>query len=200
MFTGIVETTATLVKKEHYANNINLYLSVSFLHELKIDQSIAHNGVCLTVVEINNDTYKVTAVAETLNKTNLSNLQVGDRVNIERCMALGGRLDGHIVQGHVDCTGKCTSITNKEGSWIIAFEYDKSTGHLTVPKGSICVNGVSLTVVDSLPGYFTVTIIPYTFNHTCFKALQVGDDINLEFDILGKYILRYMEVFKNQLN
>jgi riboflavin synthase len=188
MFTGIIEAmgTVTGVKK----NNSNLTFSIQspFLHEVKIDQSIAHNGVCLTVDGIFDDHYTVTAIDETLQKTNLGDLQPGSLVNLERCLRLGDRLDGHIVQGHVDTTARVIRVTDHQGSWEYGFEYEPS-GFITVSKGSICVNGVSLTVVQSAPGNFSVAIIPYTFEHTNFKNLQPGSRVNLEFDLVGKYIL-----------
>jgi riboflavin synthase len=160
---------------------------------LKVDQSLAHNGVCLTVVEIRADQYRVTAIDETLQKTNLGDLKIGQKVNLERCMAANARFDGHIVQGHVDLTGFCTEIKDQQGSWEYRFTYPLSSGHVTVEKGSICVNGTSLTVVDSQADSFSVCIIPYTFEHTVFHQLQVGDRVNLEFDILGKYIKKLMQ-------
>jgi len=188
MFSGIVETLGeiTFLKKE----KSNLYITIksNFTSELKIDQSIAHNGVCLTVIAIDKDQYTVTAIDETLQKTNLGLLQVGDKVNLERCLKVGDRLDGHIVQGHIDQTGICKLIEEKNGSWVFTFEYDSKTKNITVEKGSICVNGVSLTVVNSNENSFSVCIIPYTFEYTNFKNIKAGTIVNLEFDILGKYI------------
>lgn len=190
MFTGIIEALGKVEKIEKKGQNINFTLSAPFVNELKIDQSVAHNGVCLTVVDLSTDNYTVTAIAETLNKTNLSAWQVGTLVNLERCMQLGGRLDGHIVQGHVDTTGECTAIKEIDGSWEFEFSYDAS--HVTVNKGSITINGVSLTVVQSKKGFFSVCIIPYTYEHTSFHQLKVGDRVNLEFDIIGKYVERLL--------
>ena len=192
MFTGIVEATGRVRSVRKEGSNVHFEIETPFLSELKIYQSIAHNGTCLTVVAISNDAYTVTAIDETLQKTNLGDLAIGSEVNLERCMILGGRLDGHIVQGHVDQTGICTAVEDQNGSWKFSFEYDKSSGHVTVSKGSICVNGVSLTVVDSSPGNFSVAIIPYTFEHTVFKHIRIGDRVNLEFDILGKYVAALM--------
>ena len=192
MFTGIIEATGTVRAIRRNGSNVDFDISSPFLSELKIDQSVAHNGACLTVVKIANDTYTVTAIDETLKKTNLGDWAVGTEVNLERCMILGGRLDGHIVQGHVDLVGTCTSVKDANGSWLFAFEYDKSSGHVTVPKGSICVNGVSLTVVESSPGKFSVAIIPYTFEHTSFKHIKAGHKVNLEFDVIGKYVAAMM--------
>lgn len=193
MFTGIIEDIAIVEKVEQEGTNVHFWLNCSFTHELKIDQSVAHNGVCLTVVEINGNSYRVTAIEETLNRTNLGQLKVGQKVNLERCMRLNDRLDGHIVQGHVDQTGTLKSIENKNGSYILRFQYDEeSTGHVTVTKGSICVNGISLTVVDSTIGEFSVAIIPYTWEHTNLHELSIGSLVNLEFDIIGKYIHRLM--------
>ena len=193
MFTGIVETTGLVRSVRADGGNVHFDIEAPFLPELKIDQSIAHNGACLTVVGISENIYTVTAIAETLLKTNLSDLLPGAEVNLERCMILGGRLDGHIVQGHVDLVGTCTSVEDQNGSWLFAFEYDTNSGHVTVGKGSICVNGVSLTVVDSSPGKFSVAIIPYTYNHTVFKHLRKGHRVNLEFDIIGKYVAEMMK-------
>lgn len=193
MFTGIVESMATVVNLEKEGTNLHLWLECDFTDELKIDQSISHNGVCLTVVEIIGKTYKVTAIDETLKKTNLGQISLNDKINLERCMRLNDRLDGHIVQGHVDQTAVLKSVLNENGSYILSFEYDEnSTGNVTVPKGSICVNGISLTVVDSQIGEFSVAIIPYTWENTNLHTLNPGDIVNLEFDIIGKYIQRLM--------
>ncbi|CAN5636445.1 riboflavin synthase [soil metagenome] len=192
MFTGIIESTGKVLSIHEEGSNKTFQLSCSFLSELKIDQSLAHNGVCLTVTDIRNDSYSVTAIAETLRRTNLGALKSSDVVNLERCMKADGRLDGHIVQGHVDLTGNCASIQEENGSWIFEFTYNASSSHYTVEKGSICVNGVSLTVVDSSPGKFSVAIIPYTYEHTGFHALLKGDTVNLEFDVIGKYVTAYM--------
>lgn len=193
MFTGIVENIAIVEKIEKEGSNLHFWLNCDFTNELKIDQSISHNGVCLTVVEISDAVYKVTAIDETLKKTNLGQVAVGSKVNLERCMRLNDRLDGHIVQGHVDQTGVLTDIHNENGSYLLNFQYDEnSTGNVTVPKGSICVNGVSLTVVHSQKGEFSVAIIPYTWENTNLHALKPGESVNLEFDIIGKYIQRLM--------
>lgn len=198
MFSGIIETLGEVVALHHEKSNLHLTIKSSFTNELKVDQSIAHNGVCLTVVSIKNDTYIVTAIAETLQKTNLSYLKPGSIVNLERCMKLGDRLDGHIVQGHVDQTAVCKSVIETEGSWTFTFEYDASQNNITVEKGSVCVNGVSLTVVNSRNNSFSVCIIPYTFEHTNFKDIQPGTVVNLEFDILGKYISKLVaKSYKN---
>ena len=190
MFTGIIETLGTIaeIKKDH--DNLHLTIASSITNELKIDQSVSHNGVCLTVVGINNDQYTVTAIRETLEKTNLSDWNTGDVVNLERAMKLGDRLDGHIVQGHVDQTGICTNIENANGSWYYTFEYDSALNNITIEKGSITVNGVSLTVVNSKHNEFSVAIIPYTYEHTNFHSFKVGTKINLEFDVIGKYVSR----------
>jgi riboflavin synthase len=193
MFTGIVEAMGSLVKTESKGTNVEFWFTCPFTQELKVDQSLAHNGVCLTVVEIQGSQYRVTAIDETLQKTNLGDLKIGQKVNLERCMAANARFDGHIVQGHVDLTGICTEITDQNGSWEYRFSYPKSSGHVTVEKGSICVNGTSLTVVDSQDDSFTVCIIPYTYEHTVFHQLSIGDRVNLEFDILGKYIKKLMQ-------
>ncbi len=190
MFTGIIEDLGEVTNLKQESANLHISIQAAFTKELKIDQSIAHNGVCLTVIEILNDSYTVTAIKETLLKTNLAYLKKGDFVNLERCVRLNARLDGHIVQGHVDQTAVCTNIIEESGSWKYSFEYDLSYGHITVPKGSVCVNGVSLTVVDSQKGSFSVAIIPYTFNHTNFKSIKIGNSVNIEFDIIGKYISR----------
>ena len=188
MFTGIIETLATIIATKYEGTNVTYTLKSSVAHELKIDQSVAHNGVCLTVVKVENDTYAVTAIQETLNKTSLGNWQVGTEVNLERCLMANGRFDGHFVQGHVDQTGICTNITEENGSWLFDFEYDENSHNITVEKGSICINGVSLTCFNSKNNGFRVAIIPYTYEHTNFKNLKVGDKVNLEFDIIGKYL------------
>ena len=193
MFSGIGETTARVAAIREEGGNRHFTLECPFTDELKIDQSIAHNGVCLTVVSIEGDRYTTTAIRETLLKSNLGGLRVGDPVNLERSMRPDALLDGHIVQGHVDQTARCTAIDEADGSWYFAFEYDPSQGNVTVEKGSVAVNGVSLTVVDSREGAFRVAIIPYTYEHTNFHALKVGSTVNLEFDIVGKYIARLME-------
>ncbi len=201
MFSGIVEESAIVRKLQRDGGNLHLTLSCSFVNELKIDQSVAHNGVCLTVVNINGDEYTVTAIQETLDRSNLGGLKVGDRVNVERSMLMNGRLDGHIVQGHVDCTAQCTAISEADGSRYFTFEYlfnreMAEQGYVTVEKGSVTVNGVSLTVCNSKPNSFQVAIIPYTFEHTNFRDIRVGSKVNLEFDIIGKYISRLAQVSK----
>jgi len=193
MFTGIIEDKGIVAKIEKDNTNLHLWLKSNFTEELKIDQSVAHNGVCLTVVEFKNDLYKVTAIQETLDKTNLGHLQVNDLVNLERCLQFNGRIDGHIVQGHVDQVGEVKNIENKDGSFIITISYDEEKyNNVTVEKGSICLNGISLTVVNSSKGEFSVAIIPYTWEFTNLHTLNIGDTVNLEFDILGKYIKRLM--------
>ena len=194
MFTGIIESAAEVTELRKENTNLHITLRSSLTTELKIDQSVAHNGVCLTVVSIQDDKYTVTAIEETLNKTNIGRLKVGDIVNMERAMIMGARLDGHIVQGHVDQTATCTEVLNKDGSWIFSFEYDSELHNVTIEKGSICINGVSLTVVDSKVNSFSVAIIPYTFNNTGFKTLSKGDIVNLEFDVIGKYVKRLMNL------
>ncbi|WP_296311379.1 riboflavin synthase [Winogradskyella sp. UBA3174] len=194
MFTGIIEDLGIIEKLDKDSGNLHIKVRSAITEELKIDQSVAHNGVCLTVVNIEEQTYTVTAIQETLDKTNLNLVNENDVINIERAMKLGDRLDGHIVQGHVDQTAKCINIINKPGSWTFTFEYDKSLNNITIEKGSITVNGVSLTVVDSKSNCFSVAIIPYTYSHTTFKNLSVGDLVNLEFDVIGKYVKRLNEL------
>jgi riboflavin synthase len=193
MFTGIIESFGTIEKITQEGSNFHFDLSSSISSELKIDQSLAHDGVCLTVVSVSPDTYRVTAIDETISKTNLSGWSVGKKVNLERCMPASGRFDGHIVQGHVDQTGIVKSIVDQGGSWVFDFEFDQTTGNVTVEKGSITINGTSLTCFNSGPGKFSVAIIPYTYKHTSFHQLQVGDLVNLEFDIVGKYIARMIK-------
>lgn len=193
MFTGIIEEIGKIVRIEREQANLHLYVKSSFTNELKIDQSVAHNGVCLTVVAIDGDVYQVTAIAETLAKTHLGNLQVGDAVNLERGMLLNTRLDGHIVQGHIDQTGTCSAIQEEAGSTRFTFEYNPSTGNVVIEKGSITVNGVSLTVVDATRDSFSVAVIPYTLAHTNLQHLQIGNIVNLEFDVIGKYVARLMQ-------
>jgi riboflavin synthase len=193
MFSGIIETPGEVVSLIREQNNLHITVRANFTHELKIDQSVAHNGACLTVIGIKEDNYTVTAIDETLKKTNLRHLKVGDIINLERCVKAGDRLDGHIVQGHVDQTGVCRSVEENNGSWTFTFEYDPSENNITVEKGSVCVNGVSLTVVNSKDNSFSVCIIPYTFEHTNFKNIKAGTVVNLEFDILGKYISKLMK-------
>ena len=201
MFSGIVEECATVVAIEHELENVHFTMKCSFVDELKIDQSVAHNGVCLTVVKIENGTYVVTAMKETLDRSNLGDLKVGDEVNVERSMMMNGRLDGHIVQGHVDQTAVCTAIEDAQGSWTYTFRYQfdqemARRGYITVDKGSVTVNGVSLTVCNPDNDTFQVNIIPYTYDNTNFHAIQIGTKVNIEFDILGKYISRYAELLK----
>ena len=195
MFSGIVEEFATVINIHRYGGNTDFTLTCSFVNELKIDQSVSHNGVCLTVVEIKDNTYTVTAMKETLDRTNLSLLEVGDKVNVERSMIMNGRLDGHIVQGHVDETAKCIDMRDADGSTYFTFEYENNKemaqrGYFTVDKGSVTVNGVSLTVCEPTDNTFTVAIIPYTRENTNFCDIHVGTVVNIEFDILGKYIAR----------
>jgi riboflavin synthase len=196
MFTGIIESLGVVLEIEKDRGNRNFKLTCGFVYELKVDQSLSHNGVCLTVMKIEGNSYWVTAIEETLAKTNLGFWKIGDKINLERCMLANGRFDGHIVQGHVDQTAVCSHINDQAGSWLIGFDFDPETGNLTVEKGSICVNGVSLTVVHSRPGFFSVAIIPYTWEHTNFHQFNIGTVVNLEFDIVGKYI-RQMVSSKN---
>ena len=190
MFTGIIETLGIIKDLQKEEENIHITISSSITNELKIDQSVAHNGVCLTVVGIEDDNYTVTAIQETIRKTNVGDWQLNDVVNLDRAMKLGDRLDGHIVQGHVDQIGICKSIEDTDGSWRFTFEYDSALNNITIEKGSITVNGVSLTVVDSKTNEFSVAIIPYTYEHTNFKNFKIGSKINLEFDIIGKYVAK----------
>lgn len=193
MFTGIVETLGQVNKLVKEQDNLHITVQSDFTHELQIDQSVAHNGVCLTVVEIQNNLFTVTAIKETLDKTNLSSLKLGDPINLERCTKLGARLDGHIVQGHVDTKARCSSIEDQNGSWLIRFEFDPSEKNVTVEKGSITINGTSLTVVNSEDAAFSVAIIPYTYEHTNFNLLSIGDMVNIEFDIVGKYVQKLLQ-------
>ena len=190
MFTGIVETMGIIEERVNDGMNASFKIRSSFTHELQVDQSVSHNGVCLTVTSIDGDSYWVTAIYETLQKSNLSNWTSGDKVNLERCIQWNGRLDGHIVQGHVDTTAVLDSIIDEQGSWRLRFSYAKNREHITVEKGSVCINGVSLTVINSLDSSFEVAIIPYTWEHTNFHSLKSGDRVNIEFDILGKYIAK----------
>lgn len=192
MFTGIVEATGIVLETNSSGTNREFWMECPFVDELKVDQSLAHNGVCLTVAELQQNRYRVTAIAETLNKTNLGELKPGDRVNLERCMPANGRFDGHIVQGHVDTTARLEKRIDRNGSWALNFAYEPAPGRITVEKGSICVNGVSLTVVESHNDGFSVEIIPYTWEHTNLSALIEGSTVNIEFDILGKYISKMM--------
>lgn len=193
MFTGIIEAFGTVEKMEQEQGNLHLSLASDLAPELKIDQSLAHNGVCLTVVAKTPTFYTVTAIQETLNKTNLGALQVGAKVNLERAMQMNARLDGHLVQGHVDVVGVCTEARETEGSWLFSFEYPETVDYVTIEKGSITVNGVSLTVVNSGKNTFSVAIIPYTYEHTNFHQLQKGSPVNLEFDLIGKYIAKLQQ-------
>ncbi|WP_419698910.1 riboflavin synthase [Mucilaginibacter sp. NFX135] len=193
MFTGIIETLGKVTDLQQEQGNLHITVESAISHELKIDQSVAHNGVCLTVVALADGLHVVTAIEETLNKSSLGHLKVGEPVNLERCMQMNARLDGHIVQGHVDQTAVCTTFKELDGSWEYTFEYDASTGNVTVEKGSICVNGISLTVVNSRANSFSVAIIPYTFEHTNLHNVREGSVVNLEFDIIGKYVARLMQ-------
>lgn len=192
MFTGIIETLGKVADLQYDHGNLHITVESTIAAELKIDQSVAHNGVCLTVVALADGKHTVTAIEETLNKTNIGGLKVGDLINLERCMQMNARLDGHIVQGHVDQTATCVAFNELEGSWEYTFEYDAAVGNVTVEKGSICVNGISLTVVNSYANTFSVAIIPYTFEHTNLQNVRVGSFVNLEFDIIGKYVARLM--------
>ncbi|MFD1094576.1 riboflavin synthase [Salegentibacter chungangensis] len=194
MFTGIIEEVGEITALSPEQENLNIRVKATMTPELKIDQSVAHNGVCLTVVSIYEDEYSVTAVKESLEKTNLGTLKVGSPVNLERGMKLGARLDGHIVQGHVDQTATCTEVKEAQGSWEFSFEYDPALNNITIEKGSITINGVSLTVVNSKKNGFSVAIIPYTYEHTTFKHIKKGDVVNLEFDVIGKYVKRITEL------
>lgn len=194
MFTGIIETLATLKQLESNGSNKSFWLETSITNEFKIDQSVAHNGVCLTVEAIENNMYKVTAIEETLQKTNLQSWKLNDVVNIERCLSFNGRLDGHFVQGHVDTTAVCKNIIDKNGSWEFEFEFDEKFASLVIEKGSICVNGTSLTCFNVTQNCFTVAIIPYTYNHTNISKLVAGSVVNIEFDIIGKYINRMKDL------
>ena len=192
MFTGIIEDIGTVSQLKKEGGNLHLTITCSFTQELKIDQSVSHNGVCLTVISKDHDRYTVTAIDETLIKSNLGSLTEGSKVNLERGMKLGDRLDGHIVQGHVDQIGFCSAIEEADGSWIFTFNYDPSSNNVTIEKGSITINGVSLTVLDSKKDQFSVAIIPYTYAHTNFSSLDIGDSVNLEFDVIGKYVERLL--------
>ena len=192
MFTGIIEATGLVSDHKAEGTNLTFRIESVLAPELKIDQSVSHNGVCLTVTSVANDSYTVTAVDETLKKTNLGQVKIGDRVNLERCMPANGRFDGHIVQGHVDQTATCVGVQDLNGSWLFDFQYNPDSGNVTVEKGSICINGVSLTVFNSQVDRFRVTIIPYTYEHTSFRDIKAGDVVNLEFDIVGKYIKKML--------
>jgi len=193
MFTGIIESVGFVKNLKQEKENLHITIESKFTSELKIDQSIAHNGVCLTIVNIDGNAYTITAIKETLDKSNLKYIAIGDEINLERAMILGARLDGHIVQGHVDQTAVCTNITEENGSWVFSFEYDNSYNNITIEKGSITVNGVSLTVVNSQKNNFSVAIIPYTYEYTNFHAFKKGSVVNLEFDVIGKYVARLLE-------
>ncbi len=194
MFTGIIETLGEIQQLDYEGTNLHITIKSALATDLKIDQSVSHNGVCLTVIAVDGQTYKVTAIAETLQKSNLNQLKVGEKVNLERAMILGSRLDGHIVQGHVDQTGVCIALKEENGSWVFTFEYDASTGNPTIEKGSITIDGTSLTVVDSGSNTFSVAIIPYTYKHTRFNSYTIGTTVNLEFDVIGKYVAKLMSV------
>jgi len=194
MFTGIIEATGLVKDVQYNGSNVDLWIESNITHELKIDQSVAHNGVCLTVVEIKGDLYRVTAVEETLNKTNLGGWELGDRVNLERSLKVGSRLDGHFVQGHVDATAVCIEKQTLEGSWLFRFRFPAKYATLVIEKGSICINGVSLTVFNVGNDECTVTIIPYTYEHTNFNAIEKDSKVNIEFDVLGKYLLRQKDL------
>ena len=194
MFTGIIEDVGIVTNLESDKGNLHITIKSDIAPELKIDQSVAHNGVCLTVVDLDNDSYTVTAIQETLDKSALGELKVHDKVNLERAMKLGDRLDGHIVQGHVDQIGNCVAINELDGSWMFTFQYDDSLGNLTIEKGSITVNGVSLTVVNSKKNEFSVAIIPYTYTHTNFNAFNEDTKVNLEFDVIGKYVAKFQQL------
>lgn len=196
MFTGIIETLGKITKIEKEQDNLHITVNSNITSELKIDQSVAHNGICLTVVAIKNDDFTVTAIKETISKTNIDSWKAGDEVNLERAMKLGDRLDGHIVQGHVDQIAVCKNISNENGSWYFTFEYDKNLSNITIEKGSITIDGTSLTVVNSKENEFSVAIIPYTFEHTNFKNYKIGKVVNLEFDVIGKYVKRIYELQK----
>lgn len=196
MFTGIIESIGKVNAIEKDRSNVHFTIESPLSHELKIDQSVSHNGACLTVVEVSGNTHRVTAVEETLLRTNLGKLAIGHAVNLERCLPMNGRLDGHIVQGHVDDTATCVEVLETGGSWRYTFRYQPTPEHLLVDKGSVCINGVSLTVVAPRDDLFSVAIIPYTWENTNFQSLQAGDTVNIEFDILGKYISRYLALYK----
>ncbi|MEO6669554.1 MAG: riboflavin synthase [Ferruginibacter sp.] len=194
MFTGIIEQTGTVEKISEYGSNRSFWIKSELTPSLKIDQSVSHNGVCLTVEEVSSGTYRVTAIDETLQKTNLSHWKVGSAINLERCMLMNGRIDGHIVQGHVDSTATCSTVTEKEGSWEFRFKIDQQFSGLIIEKGSITLNGISLTIFNVTADAFTVAIIPYTFEHTNMKFIKEGDQVNIEFDMIGKYVNRIMQL------
>jgi len=192
LFTGIIETLGKVTHLAKEQENLHITVASCISKELKIDQSVAHNGVCLTVVKCDQESHTVTAIYETLQKTNLGSLSLGSLINLERCMQMNGRLDGHIVQGHVDQTARCIAVEEQEGSWLYTFSYQEAFGNVTVEKGSVCVNGISLTVVNSIAGQFSVAIIPYTYEHTNLQQVKEGSVVNIEFDIIGKYVARLM--------
>ncbi|MGI9532474.1 riboflavin synthase [Lutimonas sp.] len=192
MFTGIIEELGEVIELKHELENLHITVTSEISKELKIDQSLAHNGVCLTVVSLGDSTHTITAIKETIDKSSIGKLKIGDKVNLERAMQLGARLDGHIVQGHVDQIAHCTNVVSSEGSWVYTFEYDNSYNNLTIEKGSITVNGVSLTVVNSQENSFSVAIIPYTYENTNFHQIKINDTVNLEFDVIGKYVARLL--------
>lgn len=196
MFTGIIECLGKVLELRRQQTNLDLVIESPISHEMKIDQSVSHNGVCLTVVEVNGNTHRVTAIDETLQKTNIGNLQVNDEVNLERCTKVGDRLDGHIVQGHVDQTVECLKVEEQDGSWLYTFKYSASRQNIVVEKGSVCINGISLTAFNAEGNTFSVAIIPYTYQFTNIKSVKQGSLVNIEFDIIGKYVARMME-FKN---
>ncbi len=196
MFTGIIETTGTVFSIENEGSNIHFWISSPISSECKVDQSVSHNGVCLTITLLKEGIHRVTAIKETLDKSNLSELKIGDIINLERCLKIGDRLDGHMVQGHVDGVGLCKSIKEEDGSWVYEFGIQAKWARLIVNKGSVCINGVSLTVNEPAKDSFKVAIIPYTYEHTNFRYINSGDSVNLEFDIIGKYLERYMELVK----
>lgn len=199
MFTGIIEDLGVIKNLKKDLDNLHITVTCGLASELKIDQSVAHNGICLTVVDLKQDNYTVTAIQETLNKTNLGSLKLNDKINLERALKLGDRLDGHMVQGHVDQTATCINIDEKHGSWLYTFKYDSALGNITIEKGSITVNGVSLTVVNSKKDTFSVAIIPYTYLHTNFNSFEKGTVVNLEFDVIGKYVTRLQSLKPNDL-
>ena len=194
MFTGIIETIGIVKKVVHEGSNCHFRIESDISKECKIDQSVSHNGVCLTITEVDQEGHWVTAIQETLDRSNLLQWKPGTEVNLERCLQMGGRLDGHMVQGHVDGTGICIGVVDQNGSWMYEFSFEKSSSHLLVPKGSVCINGVSLTVNEPKLSSFHVSIIPYTFEHTNFHTIEKGDAVNLEFDIIGKYLARYRDI------
>lgn len=199
MFTGIIEALGTVRKLRWEMSNLYITIESAISHELKIDQSIAHDGVCLTVVEVVDNTHTVTAIKETLSKTSLSQWEIDKIVNLERCMSMNGRLDGHLVQGHVDTTAICVNVKEEDGSWLFTFEYPIEFDSLIISKGSVCINGTSLTVVNPSPGRFSVAIIPYTFEHTNFKQIIQGKLVNIEFDIIGKYIVKNLDQYRDKI-